>query len=91
MHNALVRARVDLKSGRSTHDRCAFTKEHMLAARMIAKPSDRFILGKPAPHRHIDLAMADTLAYEASMELHAEAAWGETSKVTRVKGRISGR
>lgn len=91
MHRALVRAKNDLQSGRSWHDSCAWTKEHALNARMVAKPSDRYILGKPSPTRHIDLIMADTLAYEACMELHAESAWGEPSKLTRVKGHARAR
>lgn len=91
MHSALVRSKNDLTSGRSWHDNCAMTQEHALAARMVAKPADRYILGKPAPHRHIDLVMADTLAYEAAMELHAESGWGEPGRLTRVKGRARAR
>jgi hypothetical protein len=89
MHSALVQNYNDYGSGRSTHDKCAMTKEHVLNARKVAKPSDRYILGKPNQHRKIDLAMADTLAEVAAQDLHVEKGWGEPAKLTRVKGRTS--
>lgn len=91
MHSALVRSKNDLISNRSSHDGCPVTREHVKNARKIAKPSDRYILGKPTPHQKIDLCMADTLAYEAAMDLHAEALWAAPSKLTRVKGVTSAR
>lgn len=65
MHDALVRSLTDLRSGRSTHDACPITALHVGNARKLAKPGDRYILGKPHQHRKIDMAMADTLAHEA--------------------------
>lgn len=91
MHSALVRSKNDLISRRSSHDGCRVTREHVKNARMVAKPSDRFIIGKPAKHQKIDMCMADTLAYEAAMDLHAEALWSEPSRLTRVKGSTSAR
>ena len=65
MHDALVRSVTDLLSGRSTHDACPITAAHVGNARKIAKPGDRYILGKPNRHQKIDMAMADVLAWEA--------------------------
>ena len=47
-------------------------EEHALNARMIAKPGDKFILGKPSEHQHIDLCMADVLAHEAASDARAD-------------------
>lgn len=66
MHDALERALTDVITGRSTHDDCPVTAQHVGNARKIAKPGDRYILGKPDNHRKIDMAMADVLANEAA-------------------------
>lgn len=67
MHEALVRVVNDLKSGRSSHDGCPITALHVANARKVAKPAERYILGKPhgANHQKIDMAMADVLAHIA--------------------------
>lgn len=67
MHEALVRVVNDLKSGRSSHDGCPITALHVANARKVAKPAERYILGKPhgASHQKIDMAMADVLAHVA--------------------------
>lgn len=67
MHEALVRVVNDLKSGRSSHDGCQITALHVANARKVAKPAERYILGKPhgAYHQKIDMAMADVLAHIA--------------------------
>jgi hypothetical protein len=77
MHEALVRAVTDLKTGRSTHDGCPITTLHVANARKIAKPGDRYILSKPhgAYHQKIDMAMADVLAHEAGEDALADG-WG---------------
>jgi hypothetical protein len=89
MFLALKRARNDLKSGRTKHDGEPVVRDHMLNARMIAKPGDKYIIGKPDEHRKIDNAVADTLAHEAAQDLHAigTEAWKPVSKLTRVRGR----
>lgn len=74
MHGALTRSLNDLRSGRSTHDDCKQTELHVANSRKIAKPGDRYILGKPNEHQKIDLAMADTLAHEAAEDALA-AGW----------------
>lgn len=72
MHDALERSLTDLMSGRSTHDMCSTTAQHVGNARKLAYPGERYILGKPHQLRKIDLAMADTLAHEAISD------WRET-------------
>jgi hypothetical protein len=89
MFLALKRARNDLRGGRTKHDACAMTAQHVSNSRMVAKPGDKYILGKPSPHQKIDLAMADTLAHEAAADLHAigPEAWKPKQRLTRVSGR----
>lgn len=88
MFLALKRAYNDLKSGRSTHDDCAMTRDHITNARKVAKPGDKYLLGKPDAHRKIDIAMADTLAHEAAADLHelGPEAWAPKSPFTRAVG-----
>jgi len=88
MFLALKRARNDLLSGRTKHDGDPMTADHISNARKVAKPQDKYLLGKPDPHRKIDLAMADVLAHEAAADLHIEgpAAWKPPSKLTRAVG-----
>lgn len=74
MFDALTRSVNDLRSGRSTHDGCMATATHVANARKVAKPGDKYILGKPNEHQKIDLAMADTLAHEAAADARA-AGW----------------
>lgn len=68
MHAALERAVTDLTTGRHTHDGCPITEVHVANARKLAKPGDRYILGKPTNHQKIDAAMADVLANEAAAD-----------------------
>jgi len=65
MHAALERAQTDLITGRVTHDDCPHATTHVGNARKIAKPGEKYILGKPNEHQKIDVAMADVLAHEA--------------------------
>lgn len=88
MHAALDRAVVDMVSGRSTHDTCPTTATHVANARKVAKPGDRYILGKPTEHQKIDMAMADVLAHEATADaLHVQPAsptrWARGATATR--------
>ena len=71
MHEALERAVTDLTSGRSSHDACPITRTHAANARKLAKPGQRYILGKPSQHQKIDAAMADVLAHEAAADARA--------------------
>lgn len=70
MFFALNRYHTDLVVQRTTtHDGCAFAKTHALNARKVAKPGDKFVLGKPSEHQKIDVIMADVLAHEAAADM----------------------
>jgi len=74
MHDALERAVTDLASGRSAHDDCPITAQHVANARRSARPGGRYILAKASPSQKIDAAMADVLAHEAAADARA-AGW----------------
>lgn len=78
MFDALTRYLEDLREGLTTHDADAAAKEHALHARKIAKPGDKYILGKPAEHLKIDILMADIVAHEAASDMRA-LGWSEES------------
>ncbi len=80
MHKALVRYLQDLRTGATTHSGCPYAREHALNARKVAKPGDRYILGKPSEHQKIDVLMSDVLAHEAAADARA-AGW--ESRATR--------
>lgn len=71
MYTALIRYREDLAEGLTFHSSDPVMEEHALNARMVAKPGDKFILGKPSEHQKIDLLMADVLAHEAASDMRA--------------------
>lgn len=75
VHASLVRFESDLRSRALTHDGCPVTTAHIANARKIAKPGDRFILGKPAQHQKIDAAVTAVLCHEAASDARA-AGWG---------------
>lgn len=81
MHAALSRFTVDLASGRISHDGCPMTDLAVANARRIAKPGQKYILGKPVQTQKIDPAMATVLAHEAAMDAHA-AGWAQTTNNT---------
>lgn len=72
MHFALDRYLTDLVTGSLTHDDCPLAAVNAANARKVAKPGDRYILGKPAQHQKIDVTMADVLAHEAMADAIAE-------------------
>lgn len=74
MHDALNRFVVDLGAGRIRHDGCPLTALNIANARKIAKPGERYILGKPTQAQKIDVAMASVLAHEAAADARA-AGW----------------
>ena len=71
MHDALTRYLEDSHEGGTTHDNQADFRQHALNARKVAKPGDRYVLGKPADHQKIDILMADVLAHEAAADMRA--------------------
>jgi hypothetical protein len=81
MFAALDRALTDLTTGRSTHDACPWTSQHVANARKLARPGDRYLLGKPNDHQKIDAAMADVLAHEAASDARA-AGWDDPPSIT---------
>lgn len=76
MHAALDRFTTDLRGRRMTHDGCPITTLHVSNATKVARPADRYILGKPSDTQHIDAAMASVLAHEAASDARA-AGWEE--------------
>jgi hypothetical protein len=75
MYDALVRFQTDLTHQRITHDGCPLAAMAFANARKIAKPGQKYILGKPTQHQKIDVAMSRILAHEAASDAHA-AGWG---------------
>lgn len=76
MFPALNRYRNDLAEGVSSHLEDPVYEACALNARMIGKPGDRFILGKPSDSQKIDVLMSDVLAHEAAADARAEG-WAE--------------
>lgn len=83
MYGALTRYKEDLLSGLTTHSTDELAKTHALHARMVAKPGDQYILGKPAEHMKIDILMADVLAYEAYADSKS-VGWSKNSTGSKV-------
>lgn len=75
MYEAIRRFETDLITGAVTQDGCPQTAVHMANARKVAKPGQKYILGKPNESQKIDLAMATILAHEAAADARA-AGWG---------------
>ncbi|EOM78057.1 terminase [Rhodococcus rhodnii] len=74
MYPAIRRFETDLVTGRITHDGCPITAVHIANARKVAKPGQKFVLGKPADHQKIDAAQASIVAHEAAADAR-EAGW----------------
>lgn len=86
IHAALERSVTDLASGRSTHDADPVTALHYANARKLARSSQRYVIGKPSQGQKIDVAMADTLAYEAACDAIASGALVKKKQRSRVVG-----
>lgn len=78
MFEALNRYITDMKSGSTTHDYCELAQAHALNARKVAKPGDKFVLGKPSEHQKIDVLMSDVLAHEAAADMRATGNWEDS-------------
>jgi hypothetical protein len=74
MHESLKRFTQDLANGDITHDNNRVRNEHVDNARKVARPGERYILGKPTQHQKIDLAMTTVLAHEARCDAVAAGA-----------------
>lgn len=70
MHGALERIRSDVGNTESefSHDGDPVMRAHVQNAIVRARPGEKYIIGKPADHQKIDLAMSGVLAHEASMD-----------------------
>ncbi|MCI1635197.1 hypothetical protein [Bifidobacterium sp.] len=88
MYNALVRFREDTADKTTSHSPDLTAKLHMMAARMVAKPGDRFVLGKPSENQKIDISMADILAHEAACDMRA-LGWGMNSSKVFLLGQTN--
>lgn len=76
MFDALNRFHTDLVEGRIITDDNHQARLHALNAIKIAKPGDKYILGKPADHQKIDLLMSTVIAHEAAADSRA-AGWDD--------------
>lgn len=79
MYGALTRFKADIRNGDIAMDDCQATRNHLRNAKMLAKPGDRYILGKPSQTQKIDLAMCAALAHEAAADARA-AGWPEKTE-----------
>lgn len=79
MHDALVRFVTDLRTVVG-HDGCPITKIHVGNARKIARPGERYILGKPSQHQKIDAAVTSVLTHEARCDAVAAGARETTTR-----------
>lgn len=77
MFDGLNRFITDLDQGRLKHDDDKQAEIHALNARKLAKPGDKYILGKPSDHQKIDILMASVLAHEAAADARSEG-WEDT-------------
>jgi hypothetical protein len=70
MHGALERIRGDIQNPDSVfrHDGDEQARTHFRNAVVRARPGEKYIIGKPAEHQKIDIAMSRTLAHEATMD-----------------------
>lgn len=71
VHEMLVRFVADLRTRALTHDGCPITTVHAANARKLAKPGDRYSIGKPNQHQKIDAIVTSALAHEAACDMRA--------------------
>lgn len=85
MYDALTRFLQDTADHTTTHSVDQTAKLHMMAARKVAKPGDRYVLGKPSQNQKIDISMADILAHEAAADMR-QLGWGQQDDNVYVYG-----
>ena len=85
MYDALTRFLQDTADHTTMHSVDATAKLHMMAARKVAKPGDRYVLGKPSQNQKIDISMADILAHEAAADMR-QLGWGQQDDNVYVYG-----
>ena len=69
----------DLTTGALTHDACPITAVHVANARKLAKPGDKYILGKPNQNQKIDAAIASVICHEAAADMRT-AGWANVAQ-----------
>lgn len=85
MYPEIRRFEADLREGLITQDGCPITAAHVGNAKKVAKPGQKYILGKPNETQKIDLAMCAILANAAVRDSLA-AGW--TPPKPRAKVRV---
>lgn len=83
MHDALDLFVTDLSTGAMRHDGCPITAVHVANARRLARPGDRYIIGKPSQTQKIDAAVTSVLAHKAAVDARSTG-WGDDPVDTRV-------
>ena len=83
MYDEIRRFEVDLREGRIKHDGCPITAIHAANARKVAKPAQRYLLGKPAQHQKIDAIMARILAHTAASDARS-GGWSDEETDSRM-------
>ncbi len=79
MYAALDRFVTDLTTGALTHDACPITAVHVANARKLAKPGDKYILGKPNQNQKIDAAIASVICHVAAADMRT-AGWANVAQ-----------
>lgn len=85
MYDALTRFMEDTADHSTTHSPDRMARLHMMAARKVAKPGDKYVLGKPSENQKIDITMADILAHEAASDMRA-LGWSKEGSPVMVYG-----
>jgi len=77
MHAAAVRLLTDVLKADSTwtHDGCPTAAIHVRNARKVARPSERYVLGKPSQAQKIDAAVVSIICHEAANDVTAAGLW----------------
>lgn len=89
MYPEIRRFEADLREGLITHDGCPYTEAHMANAKKVAKPGQKYILGKPNETQKIDLSMTTILANAAVRDSLA-AGWEPPKPRSKVRVWRSG-
>src|SRR5262249_37063705 len=68
-------------------DGCPMTATHVRNARKLARPSLRYVLGKPSQAQKIDLAVTSIICHEAANDVTAAGLWpSKTRRRVVVRG-----
>lgn len=91
MAEALERFRTDVMAGQFHHDGDPIVSKHIENAHADRKPQGVLIRkDKPVSKNKIDAVMSSALAHEAAFDAKAAGWGGRRSRLTRVRGRVSG-